>query len=241
MITKFKKKIYIYIYILKLKSDSFSLSLSLFFSISKSHYLSHESQLSFSLLIQILKFWIVCLWTKDSFSEISFLFLLKINNTVVPFLFLFLVLFSLKKINKKGNYFATLCLVAKKIKENNWKNQKEKPQKKTHLLHILFRSRENQKKKKKLLKKTSNFLLHKEIRENPFTPAKVLTPPQNFHQPPSKHQNCRYPCQPNPNSVSPPQDLHTKIERWERKWIHHPSSIGFRQPKAKKIEREREC
>ena len=110
---------------------------------------------------------------------------------------------------------------------------------------------------------------------NLMTPSKLLNPPQNCHQPTSKHQNCWYPCQPNPNPVPPPQDLHTEIERWERKhqppskhqncwyprqpnpnlvpppqdlhteierWerklIHHPSSARFRQPKAKKVERE---
>ena len=111
---------------------------------------------------------------------------------------------------------------------------------------------------------------------NLITPSNLLNPPQNCHQPTSKHQNCWYPCQPNPNPipppqdlhteierwerkhqppskhqkcwyprqpnpnlVPPPQDLHTKIERWERKLIHHPSSARFRQPKAKKVERER--
>ena len=73
---------------------------------------------------------------------------------------------------------------------------------------------------------------------NLITPSNLLNPPQNCHQPTSKHQNCWYPCQPNPNLVPPPQDLHTKIERWERKLIHHPSSARFRQPKAKKVERE---
>ena len=74
---------------------------------------------------------------------------------------------------------------------------------------------------------------------NLITPSKLLNPPQNCHQPTSRHQNYWYPCQPNPNLVPPPQDLHTKIERWERKRIHHPSSARFSQPKARKIERER--
>ena len=73
---------------------------------------------------------------------------------------------------------------------------------------------------------------------NPITPSKLLNPPQNCHQPPSKHQNCWYPCQPNPNPIPPPQDLHSEIEKWERKQIHHPSAARFRQPKAKKVERE---
>ena len=95
------------------------------------------------------------------------------------------------------------------------------------------------KRKRKSSLKKRPFLLHKETQENPITPSKVLNPPQNCHQPPSKHQNCWYPCQPNPNPVPPPQDLYIEIEKWERKQTHHPSSARFRQPKAKKIERER--
>ena len=140
---------------MKLRSGSDSVSFLFYFLISRS-----PSQLSFSLLIQILKFWIVHLWTKDSFSDISSIFLLKINNTTM---FFFSFSFSSKKkINKKGNYFATLHLVAKKIK------------KKSH--------------RKSLISSMECLVAEKTKRKRSLKNKSFSSPQKKIcHQPPSKH------------------------------------------------------
>ena len=179
---------------LKHRSDFDSVSLLFYFLISRS-----PSQPSFSLLIQILKFWIVHLWTKDSFSKISSLFLFKINNTTM-FFFFFCSFFFPKKINKKGNYFATLHLVAEKIK------------KKSHIKSLIF---------------SMECLVAKKTKRKGSLKNKSFSPPQRKLPSTTKQTlNSWYTCQPNPNPVS--LYLHTEIERWERKQIHHPSSARFK-------------
>ena len=119
---------------MKIKNKNTQISLSLSLSSFLFPNLS-LSQLSFSL--------------SKSFSEIFSLFLLKINNIAI----LFLVLFSSKKKNLTKKVITLLfCLVAEKIKEKSLENQKENPQKKPHLLYVVFGSRENEKKKKNSLK-----------------------------------------------------------------------------------------
>ena len=122
-----------------------------------------------------------------SFSKIFSIFLLKINNTAILFLFFFLQ----KKINEKGDYFATFCLVAKKIKEKCLENQR-KIHRKSLISSMQCLEAEKTKRKRKSSLKNKPFSppQRNPRKPNPITPSMLLNPPQNCHQPPSKHQNC---------------------------------------------------
>ena len=94
------------------------------------------------------------------------------------------------------------------------KKSEGKALEKTHLLHIVFGSKENQKKKKKLLKNKPFSPPQRNSRKlNPITPYKLPNPPQNCHQPPNK---LLIPMSAKPKSsptLPPLQDLHIEIER----------------------------